>query len=713
MKIAPDDQIQATISPDSQRVKDWLKDCSRNIKRDMEDRSLWVQAREHYFSRRYCLEWRDPTFPWVGSSNIVLPLIDKKIDELKPQYVNMIAAARPPVTAHAIEPQYQKKAKDVELLFDWLVHHGSPNFINETILAVDDCLETGRGILRSYWNYETRQSPGYLTASRLPERLRRLIVTKRPADEADNLFVAAGGGAIVLTPREFDKRKDAIREMVEFEMDLEDDEPRDRKAIDSIMAWLRSGAKEPLRYESRDIVTNVPAIVAVNPIDFIVPENATADIEQHERITEVMYLTKHQLQARAIDGKFDKGAMAELLDIRKKRAGGKDGATGRSNWHRQLIDQQQADREGITTSEKDDLFEIWRISSWMATDEGGRDKKVVAIVPADAPQIPLKIKTHYRPSGKWGYHSFTFEHNKNRWYSPRGVPEKLDDLEAEITAQHRAKLNRMALANAITVKYKPGQAFNVNNMKFIPGQAIPTKDPVNDFIPMVFQNLDMSFDRETQDLRTWAESYLGGPDYGLAEQNSLSEARTATEIQAIQGQSRQSLAMRGLLMKLAYDEIWREFFDLWHTMGPEEVYVRVTGGGEPIKLTKEELQGNFIFTCTGTIGSTDPVLEAQKAQNRLILLAQFKPLIEPQYELNLGEAIIDWMEKDDVRLMKRVIRERSPEELEQIAQQQAQEQAAQMQEQMALAATGAAQKPQGKPAKSPYPKVPTMGGGAR
>lgn len=671
-------------------MSSWLEGLVKNIHEDFGNRQGWVQAREHYLSRRYCQEWRNPTTPWVGSSNVVLPLIDKKIDELKPQYVNMIVAARPPVTCHAIEPQYQRKTRNVELWFDWLVHTGSPRFVDETILAVDDCLEMGRGIIKSYWRYETRTTPTHLTASRLPKELRPLIVAQGDEKQAGNLFVAAGGpgGAIVLTRREFDQRRDQVGLVIQRAFDLDPDEAKDKKAIGEVMAWFRAGAKGPLKFESRDIVINVPAIRAVSPLEFIVPENATNDIEEHERIVEVMRFTPQQLRTYATDNKLIKSNVDELLDKRKK--GGENKGGGKSNWQKELIDLQQSSREGVSGAHNDDLIDVWKVSTRMSVTEGGPEKKVIALIPADTPDMPLKIKAHSRPSGMWGYHSFTFELNKRRWYAPRGIPEKIDDIEAEITAQHRAKLNRMAIVTAPTFKYRAGKGINPATMKFFPGQMWPTNDPNNDMIETKFSQLDPVFDNEVQFLRTFVESYLGGPDYGLTGNSTLTEARTAEEIRAVQGQARQSLAMRGLLLKLAYDEAFTEIFNLWHTIGPEEVYIRVTGGDEPIRLTKEDLQGKYILQCTGTIGSSDPTAEAQKAQARILLLAQIKQagLMGLEYDINMGELIRDWMEKDDIRLMKRVLIERTPEQIQQAQQEMQKAQAQAQQQELAIAAAG-------------------------
>ena len=712
MKSSPDTVSEPEIAPDSSRMSDFLTNIGKKIRQDFGDRESWVEARDHFNRRRYGMEWRNPTTPWVGSSNIVLPVIDKKIDELKPQYINMILSPRPTVTAHAVMPRFQKKVRNVELLFDWIAHYGAPRFAEEVIFAADDCLEMGRAIFKSYWHYETRQGPTVLNASRLPPELRRLIVVDGNDQYADKVFLASGGqgGAVSLTKREFDGMREAVEMVVQKAFDLDPEEPRDQKAISKVIAWFRGGAKGDLVFESRDVIRSVPAMRTISPMDFIVPRNATCDVEEHERICEVMYFTRSQLQQTALDQKWNKGAVDEFLDRRKKGRVDRENGGGKTNAQRMLMDLQQASREGVAQATSDDLFEIWKVATRYSDSLGGAEKKVVALIAADAPDLPLKIKSHNRPSGKWGYHTYTFELNKRRWYSPRGVPELLDDLEAEITAAERAKINRMAIANCPTLKYKPNRHINPSSWKFFPGVMFPTVDPSGDVIPLQFAPLDVSFDSHIQQLSVWAEQRLGSADHSLANQGSLSEPRTKYEIQSIQSQARQTLSMRGTICKLAYDEMWGEFFDLWHSLGPDEVYVKVTGGDEPIKLTKEDLQGQFLIQCAGTIGSSDPAMEAQKAQNRIILLTQLAPLVEPQYKIDLGELVMDWLEKDDIRLLKRVVIERSPEEVEQIVKQQQMAAARDQQSQMALAAAGQKPSPSSgaKPSGMRPPKIPQM-----
>ena len=87
-----------------------------------------------------------------------------------------------------------EKCRNVELWYEWLIKFGSPRFVEEFIFCVDDMLEQGFGILKSVWFYETRNAPNFLRASKLPERLRSLIVDgeERPLRQWDFVHCPAG-----------------------------------------------------------------------------------------------------------------------------------------------------------------------------------------------------------------------------------------------------------------------------------------------------------------------------------------------------------------------------------------------------------------------------------------------------------------------------------------------------------------------------------------
>jgi len=651
----------------TRRSKDFLLGQRRLVDKDSNDRMGWLDRRAHFQRRRYGLEWRNPSFPWVGSSDIVLPLIDKSIDQLKPEFVSLVTGARPPVTVSGIG-QNARNESNVELWFQWLLESGSPNFIREVILATDDLLEMGRGILQTFWKWETSPAPETLRRSHLPPRLRRLIAvkTQREADEIQAANQLLGTQAAVITVKEFEGFEDQIREMLEREYDLSKGESSDARALNQIVEWLKTGAREPLTILKRDVRVDAPAVVAVSPIDFIVPETTT-EIEDAERLTQVITMGATELRRAARDNGFNLDAVDFVVDAsnKKRSRGGHSLASARNDYI-----QDNADREGM--SRADDMeFEIYKSCLWFSDGPGKPDFKAIALYHPDHPDKPFKFIRYQRPSGRWPYHTGTFELNKRRWHSPRGIPEIIDDLEQELTLEHRAKINRMSIVNAPTFAYRANSRINPETFHWVPGQMFPVPDPSRDIVPLQVPSLDVSFDREEQILRTWAEERLGATDFGLANPlSSLTEARTATEIEQIQARSDRALSLRGTLFQGMMEQVYEEFFQMWHAFGPREVWVRLFDDAEPVRVTKEELQGEFVFSVTAEIGATNPQREGQRALLVLQTLLQLQQAgaVGDQFELNLGEAMSNWLEQTDRRLARRVVRRRTPQEVKQIQQ---------------------------------------------
>jgi anion-transporting ArsA/GET3 family ATPase len=113
------------------------------------------------------------------------------------------------------------------------------------------------------------------------------------------------------------------------------------------------------------------------------------------------------------------------------------------------------------------------------------------------------------------------------------------------------------------------------------------------------------------------------------------------------------------------------------------------------------MQGKFELVPTGTIGEQDPQQLAAKAQQRLLLLmqAQQAQIMGDQWEIDLGQAMLDWMEHDDPRAAKRILKKLSPQEVQ--AKVAARQQVMQQQQQQQLAT----EYMKSKPAAAPAPKA--------
>lgn len=666
--------IDNAIASDSQYAKDWLGQLIRRVKEDDQARQEWSQSMTNAYRIRYMLEWRRVEFPWPGSADIVMPLIDMMCDRLKPSYLNLITQVHPPVTVLAADKASMDRASSVELWFDWLVRTGSPNFVRESAFCIDDILETGRGILKSIWWYETRTAPETISLRRLDPSLVPFVVpTKKMGKIIDRMMVKPE----IRTTQDFDRRKDEVEAIIERVFDLDPDTNEiDQKALDAIKDWLKSGAEDPLTFKKRDRVIDQPAIVAVPPHALIVPSETTG-VEDAEHLTHVMYMSERQLRQGILNAGYSEDVVEAIIGL----GGGPYPTSFPVQRNLDYLEQEQAIREGVGYRNPRQ-YTIYESCCWMDIDRDGFDEKVVCTWSDALPDRPLKLVAYERPSGKWPYHTAEFELNKRRWYAPRGIPNKLADLQKEWTIQHRSKLNRMLIANAPTFVGRMNSMLNWQTQRWIPGQILWSLDPGRDIMPLQVPNLDMSFKDEENYLRTVAEVYIGSSDYGNANpMSSLTEPRTATEIQAISRQQNLALSLRGTIFQLMMSDVYREMFDLWQTWGSGEVYTKITGTNEEIRLSKEELQGQYVFQCTGRIGEQDPFQESARALSRIQVLmqAQQAGIFGPgaPVEIDWASAFLDYLEKDDLRIAHRIIRPKSPEQMQQ--EQQDQEQMAALQ----------------------------------
>lgn len=676
-KIAPDIQASEGLDIRSQRTRDFVSERIRRIHGDVNDRAGWIDTKIHFFRRRYGLEWRHPIYPWENSSDVVMPMIDMHIDRMKPLFTNLVFRTKPPVTFLSDRREDVDKVNNNEIFFDWLIRRGSPGFKREIVLGVDNMLSSGMGIWKSGWKYEVHMAPDRLTRAKLPAALQKMIVSKSAGkvDDAVLEFAQAQTGANILTPSRFDELRPQVEQLLSLHYQLDPEDSTDQRAMREIITWLKAGAPGSLKIKRRDVFVDSPVIHAVHPNDFVVP-NHTTDLEDAERLVHIMFYSERQLHEMVRTAGWNERAVKELISAREKRSR----SVRATNPHRDRLRQEEMFREGIgSTTDRDPLFEIWEISTWWSRPNSNKYEKAVFLASPEVSDLILDGRSYNRPSGKWNYHATFFEINNRRFYSARGVGEKIDDLDAEATHQHRAKLNRATIANSPTFLVRSGANIEASNWRWLPGQFYPVQNPQADVVPLNIPNLDISFERSEDHLRQWAEQLLGSADMAINTNTATQEARTAEEIRAIQSVARNALSLRGEMFQDCMSEIYNEFFDMWHEWGPEEIWVNVTGS-EPQRYTKEQLQGDFQLIPTGKIGEQDEAMEAQRKLARMQVLLQIQEMggLGDEYELSLPTAILDWLESEDLRAARRIVRKRDPQEVQQI-QAQRQQQAEQQQ----------------------------------
>ena len=277
--------------------------------------------------------------------------------------------------------------------------------------------------------------------------------------------------------------------------------------------------------------------------------------------------------------------------------------------------------------------------------------------------------------GEWPFIGAPFELNEDKYYSHRGIPEKIRDLSVMLTSMHRAKINRLTMETALTMKVKENSKFNMENWKFIPGQGIPVKK-MDDVEVLQIPNLSSVFSEEEVVVRGWAENYIGTIDFGLNSPSNINDARSATEITALLGAQEKAVSGRSRLFVMALKKVYQQWWDLEQQYAPAAIQWITTGADGKAQIfhaTREDIQGDFDIRPNVPVGSFDKASQLALDMARIQLMMQAKPLVEEEtgVELMVGQAILRFLERSDPVAARATIRQRSQEEIDQINQQKA------------------------------------------
>jgi len=648
--------------PLNERFLDFFKYLRAQVGHDREDRAAWIDKNKKFHLRRYGMDKRRTNFPFPGAADIWPPLSDMVVEQMKSLYLNLLLLSSPPVTAVAMGEELEDRTQDVETFFEYLINYKSPHFMQEQHYYIDDILSCGMGFLKTFWQYETRTAPEILKSHWLPDEIAARIV--RPD-------LRGGAESLYFNEKDFDKiawepmpiggeLHPSTVTLLESKYDLDREDKRDRQALGQILEWLKTGAKDDLTIKKRDTVIDAPATVSIMPENIIMPSSAT-DVEDSFHISHEMWMNGFQVRQRARDARWRPEAADEMLDSGK----GHEDPRMRSG-----VAQLEAQRQKINWS-GGDKYHVIESCTWFDHDNDGIDEKIVVLWSPSA-EKPLRAYAYDRPSGLWPYHLSEFERNKRGVWSSRGIPERLQDIERELVVQKRAELNRLMISSSLSLLVRSGSPVANQSIRWVPGEKLICADINNDVKPLVIPDLSVVFQQQERLWKVWAESYIGTPNYAIADPlSNLNEPRTAREITAIQTQGRSIGHTRTSIYREQMSRVFHEMFDLWTVFGDPEVWVNAVGS-EPIKLTKENLQGAYSFVLGPLVGMDDPVLEAQKALARVQILSQIagSGLMPPDVRIDMAAAVKEWLRKDDPRSVSKILKPVSPEEQEQMQRDQ-------------------------------------------
>lgn len=557
------------------KVKMWKSDVEQWV-------GTWETNQNKWHKLRMRIK-KEKNFPFPGCSNIRMPTIETKLRKVKAALCQVVFGIRPVVSVIPSPSGNWDTAKKIEKFLDWLIMD-IMGLKTKSIIAIDQALEKGFYLLKPHWRVETTT------------RVEKLTLDDISMDEAMFLF----------NPQVPDEQiYQSIAQRLNVDMNpmvaLENIEE-----VKRVAAEIMSGADE-VNFTLQDVLYNYPDVALCPPERVYVPTTTGYDPQSAEYIIHefLMPLTKVKQCAES------KGwSLKSVEDIELKK---------KVDLNDKTIDVTKDEREGIERLQSDnELVRVWECYCWYDINgDGVREKCVVTVAP-DFGRVLRKISLPFY-SGEFPFIKLYYELTDDRWFSHRGIPELIEDIVKEIDIQHMQKIDYGTLANTPTFAFKAGQ-IGESTTQFLFGQGIPVRglgdigetiQPLNIHNP----NIDFSYQNEQMLLETKIEEIIGQVDYSLQSMINKRQPRTASEVGLQQQNMQQVFSLDADMFTEQFTKVFKWVYDLWCQYGDDSVEFTYFGenGYEPIKLTREEVQGKYKITVRGNDQNTNPAVKQQKA----------------------------------------------------------------------------------------------------
>ena len=574
-----------------------FNEISSEVTESKANTETWRQSHDKFYRLRFRVK-KAKTFPFTGCSNLRLPTIETYIRKAKAALVGIYANIKPRMQVIPQTDQDLNKANKIEKFLDYLADY-KMMLIEKLILGCDKMLEKGFFVAKVTWNMKSRTYNEELNLDDVSlEDAMKLFDLEIP-DEA------------------------IMQEMVQrLNVDMSETVMEDNMlSVQKAVKELRSG-KSIIKVELKDELYNAPDVFICDPGDIYVPSDAGIDVQNLRWICHEYYEPLEVLRQRAREGIYDSDEIDDIIDL--KNYGTEDKTISKDN--DKIDEQTKSMREGIDrVNNPSHLVKIWEVYKYYNPVEGEPEQKWQFIL---APEFSKVLKKQVCPYDhqKFPFVRFAMEVIDDRWFSPRGIPEHLEDLSKEIDAQHNQKIDNQTIRNAPMFKFRSG-VVNPKLVRFIPAQGIPVAGmgALDDSIKLMDNsnaNTEFSYEREEMLLKTVIQEYLGQVDYSLQSMINKRQPRTLGEVQMQAQNANQVFSLDATMWTASLSELFTQMLELCQQYMPERVFALVTGQDdlEPIHMTRDEIQGKYHIVCRGNDTNTNPYVKAQKSQMRVQLL---------------------------------------------------------------------------------------------
>lgn len=561
----------------------------------------WSNKLDFYYRLRYRLR-RTKDWPFIGCSNIGLPTIEKFLRKIKASLFNTFWGITPHAVIIPEGPQSFDLAMRLEHYLDWLLET-KIKFAKKLAIAIDKMLEKGFCVLEPLWVIKDEKRKFEIDLSGLPKDIIDSIFSTIDSDDAELVGQIA-------KMFDVDMSETVRAENMEYL----------REALKSLKA-----GKDKVTVTICDETYNNVDINVHDPENVYVPADAGIDPQECRFIAYEVYEPWDVVKQKSKSGVYDADTFKDMEAFKEVGAGSPSQGKNSFNPAR-TTDVLKDQREGIErANNQSKSVKLLRVYAWYDLDGDGVEERNVFII---APEWKKCLKAFPFPYShrKWPAIRFDAEVTDDRWYSSRGVPEMLEDIAKEIDVQHNQKIDQQTIRNVPMFTYRTG-VVNSRFVKFIPGQAIPVNGltPLEDAVKVLrneSSNAEYSYRDEEMLLKMEVQELYGIVDYGTQSLVNRRQPRTASEVMAQQQSGSVIFNLDSLLLSESMTQVLTQVVQLTQQYLPDEIFFAVAGEGASARLTRDEIQGQWLVRVRGNDINTNPQKRLEMAQAKHAFLMQ-------------------------------------------------------------------------------------------
>jgi len=602
VKKPQDNTVEPAIDTrlkDPAKQADFMQFLSESLQSSIDSRGSWQQNLQKWY-RQYKGTVKEKDFPWVGCSNLHIPITGIIVDTLVSRMINPIFGVQPFVTARGVSELATKpispeggndapptqsdydKAHDVEHMLDFVlskriqVYSKVQDWIRESFIY-------GRGTVKIIWKKDIRK------------------YTRK------------------LNQREVQDEVSLIQEMVQNGKATADHlEFLDQMAF---ILGNHDWSKQPfIKMEREEITYDNPDWVFIPIEDFIYHPRAITIQESawcaHRFRRDFDELLKAQ----------DEGLYTNIDQL---NIGGSDSSEeGISTHGETLLSDVQTLEEGFETESEEPIeslneIELIEFHGKYDIDGDGRMEDIIATFSARH-RVLLAVRESDLLHGKKPFAEIRIFPVPGRFES-QGVCEIITDLQQELNDIHNMRIDNGTITNATMFWYDPNSDVDPEIHRPGPGVGFPAgPNQIG-----ILQTGDVKFSsfREEELVRRLIQDRIGVSDFAIGNDATAGRNKTATGVSAIVNEGNQRLEMMLRNVAVGLNEAVLQTLQLLQQFGSDEMFFRVVEGAETSmrKVTAKEIQGQYDIDIAANSVNTNRLSKLNEMQQQMELALRAGP----------------------------------------------------------------------------------------